>query len=84
MISSIQSFDRRRRHCLLCFETTTRCCSRVLVVVIMQKFECNFECCWCGGVRKKQTRESKSKKKGNKKGKNFLEFFSPRELERIF
>ena len=83
MMISIQSFDRRRRHCLLCFETTTRCCSRVLVVVIMQKFTSNFE---FFGVRKKanEGEESKSKKKGNKKGKNFLEFFSPREFKRIF
>ena len=65
MISSIQSFDRRRRHCLLCFETTTRCCSRVLVVVIMQKFECNFECC---GVRKKANEGEQIKKKRKQKG----------------
>ena len=43
--------------------------------MIKQKFTSNFECCGCEGVRKKQTRESKSKKKGNKKGRfreNFL------------
>jgi len=36
------------------------------------------------GVRKKDTNEGELLKKKGNKGKNFLEFFSPRELERIF